>query len=165
MKCTGCGQHWEVERTRSSASKVAPVVRHVGSYLGDASYVFNRAFDWLAGRSAKATMEATEAQRFAGVPDERICQQCDRPLCLDCLPPGVRVCAQCQAQATAEQAAPRGTALAIGPRCPSCGEPKAGSRFCSECGFDWAALRKTCPACGTDVARQSQFCPDCGHGF
>ena len=49
----------------------------------------------------------------------------------------------------------------IAARCPKCGEPVSGGKFCSACGAPLAA-EKFCTECGGKIPVGSKFCPQCG---
>ena len=65
--------------------------------------------------------------------------------------------------ASADEPGPQSTtgdaaASATG-RCPSCGEPVHGGKFCPNCG---TPLPSRCAACGASLPPGAKFCPECG---
>lgn len=44
-------------------------------------------------------------------------------------------------------------------KCPSCGSPDEGGKYCAECG---TALRTGCASCGTELPPGGRYCPQCG---
>ena len=50
----------------------------------------------------------------------------------------------------------------VAAKCPQCGAPTLGKKFCPECGHKLAPESSVCKQCGSKLTPHAKFCGDCG---
>jgi membrane protease subunit (stomatin/prohibitin family) len=184
--CDRCGTGYRTP-FKASATGIAHEALDVasgllGGVLGRAASVGDRIHSaaWERAHDAAFAQAVEEIK-----PSFRQCPRCStwvcaeqcwnqkRGLCKNCAPDLAVEMSAMQAEAAVEAAREVAHAAesekvsaqdfdeVIAARCPKCGEPISGGKFCSACGAPLAA-EKFCTECGSKIPAGSKFCPQCG---
>ncbi len=152
-----------------------------GGVLGgaaDSAYDVQRA---IGGKAHdEALREAIEEMR----PKFVQCHHCGQWTCRDvCFNPNADMCKQCAPRADEVETSLRAhhveaqttndlfleenqrmakKASEVAEKCPACGEPTLGRKFCPSCGTPRRTAPTVCPSCGVKTTPKAKFCGDCG---
>lgn len=184
--CDRCGTGYRTSFRPSATGIAREALDVAGGLLGG---ILGRASD-VGDRVHSAAWERAHDAAFAQAVEEvkpnfRQCPRCSawvcveqcwnqkRGLCKDCAPDLAVEMSAMQAEAAIEAA--REVAHVAGSekvsaqdfdavivaRCPRCGAPVSGGKFCAECGAPLTA-EKFCTECGSKIPAGVKFCPECG---
>lgn len=184
--CDRCGAGYRTAFKPSHTGPAAGALDLAGGLLGG---IFGQAADigrhvhsaaWERAHDAafeEAVEEATphfqQCPRCQAWVCAAYCWNEDRGLCKNCAPDlAVEMSAMQATAAILDAAEVAHAALAdkvaaadfdgvIQAKCPKCGTPVRGGKFCANCGTPLAA-EKFCTECGAKIAAGAKFCPECG---
>lgn len=165
--CDRCGNAYESSRITSQTSKTEDKLRRRGDLAYKASSMLGayklgnlleRGADLAADRfdDRSEEWEKEHAMAFQVAQDEaknyfNQCTACGQWVCPTCWISHKNMCVGCVAG---------GATVVDSEKCPACGMPGGGGRFCNHCGASLEGPK--CPSCGAEVVPGVRFCGECG---
>ncbi len=165
FNCERCGDGYMSTFRANTIGVVGGLLRGASSFLGGAlgnightAYEVQRA---VGGPQHDAALsQAVEEVK----PLFKKCRRCGDWVCEQvCWNTHKDMCKRCAPVAEEEEnkrMSEKGKEVAA--KCPECGSPTLGKKFCPQCGHKMGAAESFCRQCGVKLTPNTKFCGDCG---